>query len=163
MNILPGNETMRLEFCVNGKQEVLEVLPGARLLDVLRNQLGLTGAKEGCGVGECGACTVLFNGEAVNSCLIPALQAQGANITTIEGLTGPDGLHPLQKSFIDNNAIGCGFCTPGAILSAKALLDRIPHPTDEQIREAMSGHLCRCTGYETFVQAVRYVEAMNQE
>lgn len=157
MNILSGSDRVRVNCRVNGAEVMLDVPPGMRLLDILRDELGLTGAKEGCGVGECGACTVLFNGEPVNSCLIPALHIQGAEITTIEGLTGPDGLHPLQRSFIDNNAVGCGFCTPGAILSAKALLDKIPNPTDAEIREAMSGNLCRCTGYEAFVAAVRYV------
>lgn len=157
MNILSGSDRIRVNCRVNGVEVMLDVPPGMRLLDILRDELGLTGAKEGCGVGECGACTVLFNGEPVNSCLIPALHIQGAEITTIEGLTGPDGLHPLQRSFIDNNAVGCGFCTSGAILSAKALLDKIPHPTDMEIREAMSGNLCRCTGYEAFVAAVRFV------
>lgn len=155
MKTIPENQTIRVAFCVNGQDVSVEALPGERLLDVLRERLGLTGVKEGCGVGECGACTVLYNGEPVNACLIPAIQLQGAQVTTIEGLRPAQGLHPLQQSFIDNNAIGCGFCTPGAILSAKALLDKNANPTDAQIREAMSGNLCRCTGYATFVAAVR--------
>lgn len=162
MNTILENETIRLDFRVNGQEMCVDVLPGTRLVDVLRETLGLTGVKEGCGVGECGACTVIVNGESVNSCLIPAIQMQGAQITTIEGLKDSSGLHPLQQSFIDNNAIGCGFCTPGAILSAKVLLDKIPNPTDEQIREGLSGNLCRCTGYDAFVAAVRWVAQQNQ-
>ena len=157
MNFYSEAQPIELDFWVNGVHRQIQALPGARLLDILRDQLGLTGTKEGCGIGECGACTILFDGEPANACLISAIQLQGHQITTIEGLGGKDGLHPLQQSFIDNNAVGCGFCTPGAILSAKALLDKHPHPTQEQIRVAMSGNLCRCTGYEAFVKAIEYV------
>ena len=155
---IPDDQQVPLQFYVNGHKYNLLVTPDMRLVDVLRDKLGLIGVKEGCGVGECGACTVLFNGKAVHSCMLLAVRAQDAYIETIEGLSGPDGqIHPLQKSFIENNAVGCGFCTPGTILSAKALLDTNAHPTAEEIREAISGNLCRCIGYHPVVEAIRAV------
>jgi len=133
----------------------LEVRPGIRLIDLLRVELGLTGTKEGCGEGECGACTVLVDGRPVNACLYPALEAEGRRITTIEGLAEPDGaLSPIQQAFVDHGGIQCGFCTPGMILAAKALLDDNPDPTDREIREALVGNLCRCTGYAQIVESV---------
>ncbi|MCX8118584.1 MAG: (2Fe-2S)-binding protein [Desulfobacterota bacterium] len=145
-----------VHFVLNGDSVGIEVEPHRTLLEVLRDDLGLTGTKEGCGMGECGACTVLVNGKAVNSCLFPILEAEGTRIMTIEGLAEVDGkLHPLQKAFIENGAVQCGFCTPGMILSAKALLDEIPHPTEEEIRLAISGNLCRCTGYIQIIQAIQ--------
>jgi len=126
----------------------------ARLLDVLRDELHLAGAKEGCGEGECGSCSVLMDGMLVNSCLIPALQAQDASIVTIEGLADNDRLHPLQKAFLDCGAAQCGICTPGMILAALHLLDKTPRPSLEEIREGLSGNLCRCTGYSQIFEAV---------
>ena len=127
-----------------------------RLIDVLREHLGLTGTKEGCGQGECGACTVLVNGRAVNSCLFPALEISGKSVLTIEGLQSPEHkLSLLQQAFVDCGAIQCGFCTPGMILSAKALLDSNPKPTEQEIREALQGNLCRCTGYVQIIMAVK--------
>jgi aerobic carbon-monoxide dehydrogenase small subunit len=143
---------IRLE--VNGREREVATEPMRTLLEVLREDLGLTGTKQGCGEGECGTCTVLLDGAPVNACLVLAIDAQGRRVTTIEGLARGATLHPLQKAFIDKGAIQCGFCTPGMILSAKALLDRIPVPSDEQIREALSGNLCRCTGYQKIVEAV---------
>jgi len=130
------------------------VEPWKTLLQVIRDDIGLTGAKEACGTGECGACTVLVNGKPVNSCLVLAVEAQGKDILTIEGLAPRDKLHPLQDAFIQRGAIQCGFCTPGMLLSAKALLDENPQPTEEEIREAISGNLCRCTGYNKIVEAI---------
>ncbi|MTI94149.1 MAG: (2Fe-2S)-binding protein [Firmicutes bacterium] len=140
---------------VNGAPRTVTVDANARLLDTLREDLRLTGTKEGCGVGECGACSVLLNGELVNSCLVLTAQCDGARVETIEGLS-PDGeLHPLQAAFIDNNAVQCGFCSPGMLMAAKSVLDRHPEPSEEQIREGMSGVLCRCTGYKQIVDAVK--------
>lgn len=142
---------------VNGEEVTTEVESHRTLLEFLRDQLHLMGVKEGCGDGECGACTVLVNGEPVRSCLILAVEAHSAEILTIEGLVEGEKLDPLQQAFIDQGAVQCGFCTPGLIMGAKALLDRHSHPTEEQIREAIGGHLCRCTGYETILQAIRSV------
>ena len=130
------------------------VEPRQTLLDTLRYDLGLTGAKEGCGNGNCGSCTVLLDGKAINSCLVFAVEAEGQDITTIEGLYQGGGLHPLQKAFIEEGAVQCGFCTPGVILTAKTLLDSNPHPTEAQVRQAIAGNLCRCTGYDKIVRAI---------
>jgi carbon-monoxide dehydrogenase small subunit len=143
-----------IELKVNGEIYEVYVEPWKTLLDVLRDEIGLTGVKSGCEEGECGVCTVLVDGKAVNSCLILAPQAQGKEITTIEGLERKEGLHPLQQAFVDHFAVQCGFCTPGMLLSAKALLDKNPHPTEEEVRVALSGNLCRCTGYVKIVEAV---------
>ena len=141
---------------VNGEEVSVRAEAGWNLLRVLREGLELTGAKEGCGAGECGACTVLVDGKAVNSCLFPAFEAEGREIVTIEGLAGKGNvLHPIQKAFAENGAVQCGFCTPGMVLSTKALLDVMPLPTDSQIRTALAGNLCRCTGYTQIIEAVK--------
>jgi aerobic-type carbon monoxide dehydrogenase small subunit (CoxS/CutS family) len=143
---------------VNGIAYPVEIEPGRSLLSVIRSEVGLTGSKEGCDDSECGACMVLLDGRPVNSCSYLALQADGREITTIEGLTGEGGeLHPLQEAFLDQGGVQCGFCTPGMLISAKALLDRTPDPSEEEIRLALSGNLCRCTGYSGIVRAVQSV------
>jgi len=139
---------------VNGKPVVLRAFPMARLLDVLREQLRLTGTKEGCGEGECGACSVLLDGELVNSCLIPVLQAAGTDITTIEGLASGDQLHAVQEAFLACGGAQCGICTPGMVLAAVSLLAQKPSPTDAEIRVGLAGNLCRCTGYMRIFEAV---------
>lgn len=144
-----------LTLTINGKRLDLAVAPNRTLLDLLRYDLGLTGTKKGCDVGDCGACTVILDGKPVNSCLVLAVQAHGKEILTIEGLAGDQTLHPIQQAFVDKGAIQCGFCTPGMVLSAKSLLDRDPKPTEEEIRSALSGNLCRCTGYQKIVEAVK--------
>lgn len=144
-----------LKLKVNGKMQALKVEPHLTLLEVLRERLGLTGAKEGCGTGDCGACTVLLNGEPVNSCLKLAVEAEGQEVLTIEGLGSEDELHPLQKAFIELGAAQCGFCTPGMLLSAHALLLKNPQPDEMEIRQALSGNLCRCTGYDKIIRAVQ--------
>ena len=144
----------KIQFEVNGRNVVLEIEPDELLVDVLRNHLGLKGTKTGCRAGECGACSVILNGNVVPSCLIPAMKADGGAITTVEGLEKDGELHPLQKAFIEKGAIQCGFCTPGMLLSAKNLLDRNPHPTTEEIKTAISGVLCRCTGYQKIIHAI---------
>ncbi len=154
---------LKLNITVNGQKHTLKIDPNLRLLDLLRENLHLTGTKEGCGIGECGACTVILDGRAVNSCLILAGQCEGREITTIEGVTPEDGLSPLQQSFLDNGAVQCGFCTPGMILSARALLDHNPTPTEAEIREAISGNLCRCTGYTQIVEAIQAVADGREE
>lgn len=143
-----------LTMTLNGEEVTIEVRPDALLVDVLRDQLELTGTKEACGEGECGACTVLLDGEPVTSCLVPALKAQGREVMTVEGLASGGELHLLQKAFIEHGAVQCGYCTPGMLMSAKALLDRNPHPTEGEIRQAISGNLCRCTGYVKIVEAI---------
>jgi carbon-monoxide dehydrogenase small subunit len=144
----------RINLTVNGQERELFVEARETLLDALRYDLGLTGTKEGCGDGNCGSCTVLLNGQAVNSCLVFAVEADGQDVLTIEGL-GQDGkLHPLQEVFIEEGAIQCGFCTPGIILTAKAFLDSNPRPTEGEIRLAIAGNLCRCTGYDKIVRAI---------
>ena len=145
---------------VNGIAYAVEIEPQRTLLSVLRTEVGLTGAKEGCDDSECGACMVLMDGEPVNSCSYLALQADGREIVTIEGLAGADGsLHPLQQAFLDQGGVQCGFCTPGMLISAKALLDRNPRPSEEEIRLALSGNLCRCTGYVNIVKAIQHAAA----
>jgi carbon-monoxide dehydrogenase small subunit len=152
---LPDKPSKRiLELSVNGEVYETLVSPNLTLLEVLREKLELTGTKEGCGEGVCGSCTVLLDGRPVRSCLLPALEAAGHEITTIEGLSSEDGLHPLQKSFIEHGAVQCGFCTPGMILTGKALLDRNPRPTPEQAKEAVAANVCRCTGYTKIVEAI---------
>jgi len=147
---------------VNGKDHELAVDTNQILVDLLRYDLGLTGTKKGCGTGECGACTVLLNDKPVNACLVLAIQANGAEIITIEGLKPPIGLHPLQQAFVEKGSIQCGFCTPGMILSASSLLQKNPKPSEEEIRAALSGNLCRCTGYQKIVEAVQSVGQSNE-
>ena len=142
---------------VNGESEWLEVASHHTLLRVLRQQLALTGPKNGCETGECGACLVLFDGEPVNACLVLAVEADGHEITTVEGLTQDGELDALQRAFVERNAVQCGFCTPGMLISASALLDRSPDPDEAEIREALAGNLCRCTGYTRIVEAVQEV------
>jgi len=147
--------TERLELIVDGLPQSVFVEPGRTLLRVLRDDLGRTGTKEGCDDSECGACMVLVDGRPVNSCSYLALQAAGRDVTTVEGLGGPDGLHPLQRAFVEEGGIQCGFCTPGMLISAVALLAVDPDPSDEAIRDGLAGNLCRCTGYQPIFQAVR--------
>lgn len=146
--------TIEISFLLNGERVKAAVEPHRTLLWVLREHFDLTGAKEGCGVGECGACTVLLDGNAVNACLVLAGKAQGREVLTVEGLGSPDALHPLQEQFIAKNAVQCGYCTPGMLLSAGALLKTNPAPSRDEIRVALSGNLCRCTGYNQIVDAV---------
>ena len=143
-----------VELSVNGETYELAVQPQQTLLEVLRGILGLTGTKEGCSLGECGACTVIIDGQTVNSCLVLAAEADGKSIITIEGLTDGDKLHPIQQAFIDCSASQCGYCTPGMIMAAKALLDDNPSPTRDQIVHSISGNICRCTGYYQIVDAI---------
>ncbi|TGE39782.1 (2Fe-2S)-binding protein [Desulfosporosinus fructosivorans] len=153
---------MELEMTVNGMAQRVRVKPNDRLIDVLRESLGLTGAKEGCsGEGECGACTVIMNGKAVNSCLVLALQARGKEIVTIEGLEHNGELDLLQQAFIDSGAVQCGYCTPGMIMAAKALLMENPTPSEAEIRLAIAGNLCRCTGYIKIIDAIQAVAGTN--
>jgi aerobic carbon-monoxide dehydrogenase small subunit len=148
-------EQVRIELVVNQIAYRVMVGPSATLLDVLRQDLNLKGTKRGCDQGHCGACTVIMDGKAVNACLVLAVQADGKKITTIEGLSSEGKLHPLQEAFMEEGAVQCGFCTPGMILSAKSLLDEKSNPSEEEIREALSGNLCRCTGYVKIVRAIR--------
>jgi carbon-monoxide dehydrogenase small subunit len=148
---------IRVTFMVNDKEVTLKVGPKERLLDTLREQLKLTGTKEGCSVGECGACTVILDGKAVSSCLILTGQIAGSEVLTIEGLEVDGNLDILQHAFIDHHAIQCGFCTPGMLMSAKALLIHNPHPSREEIKTALEGNLCRCTGYEQIIEAIESV------
>ncbi|MFH1154004.1 MAG: (2Fe-2S)-binding protein [Pseudomonadota bacterium] len=143
-----------IQLTINDKQHEVAVEPNKTLTDLIRYDLGLTGTKKGCDTGDCGACTVIMDGRTVNSCLVLAIQANGSVIQTIEGLDSEDGLHPIQDAFVEHGAIQCGFCSPGMILSAKALLDSNPNPDDNQIRTAISGNLCRCTGYQKIVDAI---------
>ncbi len=147
---------------VNGQKKCFTIAANDILLDVLRRE-GYTGVKKGCGTGDCGACTVIVNGKAVNSCMMMAAQADGADVTTIEGLTREGELHPLQQSFLDHGAAQCGFCIPGMLLSAKAFLDENPKPTRAQVREAILGNLCRCTGYKKQVDAIMAVVEAREE
>ncbi len=149
--------TYPLTMAVNGQTVTVEIQADELLVDVLRDRLGLIGTKVGCNEGECGACTVIMDGQAVLSCLIPALRAQGRQVTTIEALSDGDRLHPLQQAFVEHGAVQCGYCIPGFILSAKALLDVNPHPSSEEIKEAIAGNLCRCTGYVKIIEAIEAV------
>lgn len=147
-------DRVELALTVNEEPVRLEVSSAATLLDVLRNELELTGAKYGCGEGECGACSVLLNGKVVNSCLVLALECEGAKVLTIEGLAANGKLHPIQKAFVDCGAIQCGFCTPGMIMATHALLEANPSPSQEDVKRALEGNLCRCTGYRKIIDAV---------
>ena len=147
---------VKVTYSINGDQVTISSLPNRSLLEVLREDMGLTGVKDSCGgKGECGACTVIMDGEAVNSCMVLIGQVHDHEVETIEGLARDGELHPLQKAFVEAGAVQCGYCTPGAIMSAKALLEMIPSPSNDEIREALSGNLCRCTGYTKMVEAVR--------
>ena len=143
-----------INLTVNRKKYELAVAPNMTLADMLRKELGLTGTKKGCDAGDCGTCTVILDGKPVNSCLVLAVQANDREVLTIEGMESDGGLHPIQKAFVEKGAIQCGFCSPGMILSAKALLDRNPKPTELEVRTAISGNLCRCTGYQKIVEAI---------
>jgi carbon-monoxide dehydrogenase small subunit len=145
----------QIPFTINGHKQTINTPPMKRLLDVLREDLDLTGTKEGCGEGECGACAILLNGDLVNSCLIPALQAEGTQITTIEGIAIDERLHPIQQCFLENGGAQCGICTPGMILATHHLLEKNPQPTLLQIQEGLNGNLCRCTGYTRIFNAVQ--------
>lgn len=147
-------ETKEIRFVLNGKTHELRVKPWRTLLEMIREDLHLTGTKEGCGQGECGSCTVILGGKSVNSCLVPAVEADGQEILTIEGLSEGEKLDPIQDAFIEHAGMQCGFCTPGMIMSAKALLDRNPNPTEEEIREGIAGNFCRCTGYTKIVESI---------
>lgn len=154
---------MNINFTLNGKKTNIDVAPDRRAVDVLREDCGLTGTKEGCGAGECGACTILVDGEARLSCLMLAVQLSGREIITIEGMAGDNDRHPLQYAFIRHGAVQCGFCTPGMILSASSLLKQNPHPTRSDIRAGLSGNLCRCTGYQKIVDAVESTARREEE
>lgn len=148
--------SLEIHFTLNGQPQTLVTAAGRSLLEVLREDFSLIGAKDSCGgEGECGACTVLMDGEPVNSCLVLISQVEGHSVLTIEGLGQPGQMHPIQKAFVTAGAVQCGYCTPGMVLAAKALLDQVPHPDEEQIREALAGNLCRCTGYSRIIAAVR--------
>ena len=148
------SRSRKLRVIVNGQKVNVAVSPSETLAEFLRTRLGLAGTKEGCDTGDCGACTVILNGKAVNSCLVLAVETEGGHVTTIEGLSSDGELHPLQQAFIDNGSVQCGFCTPGMIMGAKALLDENPNPSQEEIRLGLAGNLCRCTGYVSIIQAV---------
>ncbi len=144
-----------ISFTLNGEERTVEIQPFETLAYVLRERLGLTGTKVGCEEGECGACTVIVNGKAVTSCIYPAMKVDGAKVETIEGLASGEKLHPIQEAFIEHFAVQCGYCTPGFIMSTKALLDKNPSPSDEEIKEAIAGNLCRCTGYYQIMDAIK--------
>jgi carbon-monoxide dehydrogenase small subunit len=146
---------LTIELTINGKRRKLETTPSTRLLDLIRDDLHLTGTKEGCGKGECGACTVIMNDELIASCLVLAPQADGAVITTIEGIGDSEHLDPIQEAFIETGAVQCGFCTPGMILAAKKILEENIHPSEEEIKRGISGNLCRCTGYQKIFDAIK--------
>lgn len=152
-----------IRFKVNGEDRVIEVPPMKRLLDVLREDLHLSGTKEGCGEGECGSCSVRINGELVNSCLVPVLQVQGAEIQTVEGLATDGHLHSLQEAFLNCGGAQCGVCTPGMLMASAQLIERKPHPTMPEIREALAGNLCRCTGYMRIFESVLAAAATDDE
>ena len=143
-----------IRFTLNGKPYAMSVKPWRTLLELIREDLSFTGTKEGCGQGECGSCTVIMGGKTVNSCLVPALEADNQEIITIEGLVDGDNLHPIQEAFVEQAGMQCGFCTPGMIISAKALLDKNPTPSEEEIREGIAGNFCRCTGYTKIIESI---------
>ncbi len=149
-----NHKLVKITFKINGKPTTLRVNPWESALMVLRDQLGLKATKEGCGIGECGACTVLVDGRAVDSCLMFAPQLDGRNVETLEGLKHGEAIHPLQEAFVSSGAVQCGYCSPGMVMSAKALLDKNPNPSRQEIVEALSGNLCRCTGYTQIIEAV---------
>lgn len=151
-----------ISLTVNGLPKVVETLPMKRLLDVLREDLELTGTKEGCGEGECGACSVIMDGALVNSCLVPALHASGTAVRTVEGLSAGGSLHPIQEAFAACGGAQCGICTPGMIMASLSLLERNPHPTRKQVREALAGNLCRCTGYQKIIDAVHHASSLER-
>lgn len=153
--MMSGVDLHTISLTINGEHYEIEVAAHHTLLWVLREQLDITGPKECCGIGECGACTILLNGKAVNACLVLAVEVDGSEIVTVEGLGGNGGLDPIQQAFIDHGGVQCGFCTPGMIMSTKYLLDRNPNPDEAEIREALAGNLCRCTGYARIIQAVK--------
>jgi len=153
---------MLLKLKLNGQARELAVEPYRSLLDVLRNEAGLTGTKKGCDVGDCGACTVLVDGKPVNSCLMLGVEARGCEVLTIEGLGAPGRLHALQESFVQHGGAQCGFCTPGMVMMAKALLDENPRPTEDEVRFAIAGNICRCTGYTKIVEAILHASDRNQ-
>ena len=143
-----------LRFTLNGEEKSLDIEPGISALELIRDVLDLKGTKEGCGIGECGACTIVVDGKAVNACLMFAAQLDGRNVLTAEGLGKDDALHPIQQSFIQHHAVQCGFCTPGILMSTRALLEENPQPNREQIVKAVAGNLCRCTGYQSIIDAI---------
>lgn len=147
-------ERKAIKFVLNGKPLEMTVPPSRTLLEMIRDDLKMTGTKEGCGQGECGSCTVIMGGQTVNSCLVPAVEADGQEITTIEGLVEGETLHPIQEAFVEQSGMQCGFCTPGMILSAKYLLDRNPSPDESEIREGIAGNFCRCTGYTKIIESI---------
>jgi aerobic carbon-monoxide dehydrogenase small subunit len=154
VNVPDAARKVEINCTVNGERQTLHAYPMARLLDVIREELRLTGTKEGCGEGECGACSVLIDGALVNSCLVPVLQVEGAEIKTIEGIAGPEQLHAVQQAFIDCGGAQCGICTPGMVIAAVNLLERTPEPNEAEIRNGLAGNLCRCTGYMRIFEAV---------
>lgn len=153
-------EKKELKFVLNGKPYALKVSPWRTLLEMIREDLQLTGVKEGCGQGECGSCTVIMGGKTVNSCLVLAMEADGQEITTVEGLAKGDVLHPIQEAFVEEAGMQCGFCTPGMIMSAKALLDKNPTPSEQEIREGIAGNFCRCTGYTKIIESIKAASVM---
>jgi carbon-monoxide dehydrogenase small subunit len=160
---MAASERVTVRMVVNGQERAVTVEPRWLLSDVLRDELGLTGVHVGCEHGVCGSCTVLWEGEPVRSCLTFAVQAEGAHIETVEALGTPDQLDPIQTAFWEKHGLQCGYCTPGMVLTAKALLDRVPHPSEEEIRAALSGNLCRCTGYQFIVEAVERAAELRSE
>jgi carbon-monoxide dehydrogenase small subunit len=150
-------EKKEIKFTLNGEPCEVAVKPWRTLLEMLREDLHLTGAKEGCGEGECGSCTVIMGGKTVNSCLVPAMEADNQEIITIEGLSDGENLHPIQKAFVNKAGMQCGFCTPGMIMSAKVLLEKTPSPSEEEIREGIAGNFCRCTGYTKIIESIQAV------
>jgi len=153
-------EMKEIKFVLNGTAYELKVSPSTTLLEMIREDLHLTGTKEGCGQGECGSCTVIMGGKTVNSCLVLAMEADGQEITTIEGLANGEKLHPIQESFVEHAGMQCGFCTPGMIMSAKALLDKNPSPSEKEIREGIAGNFCRCTGYTKIIESISAAAVM---